>query len=130
SQLQLCELTFGEVPNFHLQSRLWDGSELECESDRILGQALWRGGDKGSAREVGSVQVRRKRDHEDRVENARQRVALPDYDRSTTGLFARAVWTEVCPPDLAAPQLRSSLSRVSAQFARPCSASATSSPFA
>jgi hypothetical protein len=52
------------------------------------------------------------------------------YYRSTTGLFTRAVGSEICPPDLATSQLWSSASRASAHSPSPCSARVRSSSVA
>ena len=59
----------------------------------------------------------------------RQRITLPNHDRSTAGLLPWPIRSEVCPPDLPSLQARSVASSSSAHSARPCSARARSSPF-
>lgn len=116
-----------QISDLRLESRLWNRSELERERNGILRQTLRRAFDEGSAREVGPFHIGRDRDDKDRLKNSGESVALPDDNRPATGLLKGTIRPEVRPPDLAAPQLRSSSSSFSAQSARPCSANARSS---
>jgi hypothetical protein len=129
-QLKLTDFHVSEAPDTLGEARLRHSTHLKGESDRGLWRAILGCLDHRSARKVRPVKVRRQRNDENRLERPRQRVALPDYDGASTGLFSRSIGTEIGRLDFAAFHRRSSRSSVSAHAPSPSSASFSSSAVA
>jgi hypothetical protein len=92
-----------------------------------FGGAFHRRFDQCGACQSRSLHVGRERYHQNRIEESRERLALPDDDGSPAGLFALTIRAKVGPPDLASSQPRSSRSRADSQASSPDSASVCSS---
>jgi hypothetical protein len=126
-QLQFAKLVVRKIPNAVQKTAFGNGSHLKGKSYRRLTQTILRCFDHRRAGESRALEVRGQRDDQDGLQCSREGVTLPNDYRPPAGLLSRPIRAQICPPDLAALQLRSSLRSAVSHSPRPASVRVSSS---
>lgn len=86
-ELEFCQFAFSKRPDATLKCGPGNGSQLERQGNGVGGRAFGQGGDERRSCELSSIEICRKWNDENRLENAVQGVALPQDDGTTAGLL-------------------------------------------
>jgi len=126
-QFELADFRVRQGADAIRETCLRDCPHLERKGYRSLRRPLRCSFDYCCPGQSCPIEVRRQRNHKNRVQGADQGVALPHYDGTAPGLLAGAVGAKISPPNLTTFHRRSSRSSAAAQSPRPSAASASSS---